>query len=338
MKSFLNFKILIAIFIDLFLSGLSINISNYIRLNFLEDISLETLCASLLLPLIFIILGIYKFPWKYFSISDLWSLVKACLLANILIFLTIFIFNRLENIPRLVLILNLFTLVFFTGSIRIIYRSLSEKFAFFSSENKSRIPTLLIGAGDNADFFIRATERSDAIYNVIGIIHLDDNKNKEFLIRGVPVLGGVKNLNTVLDKLQLNNKSPQKIIITSRSLHATDISNIMKIVDAKGMTIGRSQSPNQLIEGNSINSQVKDISIEDLLGRRQNKLENSKMKTFLKNQTVLITGAGGSIGSELARTIISFGLKKLILLDINENSIFNLTQEFKNQLQKKIFV
>ena len=111
----------------------------------------------------------------------------------------------------------------------------------------------------------------------------------------------------------------------------------MKIVDAKGMTIGRSQSPNQLIEG-SINSQVKDISIEDLLGRRQNKLENSKMKLFLKNQTVLITGAGGSIGSELARTIVSFGLKKLILLDISENSIFNLVQEFKKQLQKKKFV
>ena len=334
MKNFIIFKILIAIFIDLFLAGLSINISNYIRLNFLEDIKIETLCASLLLPIIFIFLGIYKRPWRYFSISDLWSLVKACLLANIFIFLIIFIFNRLENIPRLVIILNLFTLIFFTGSIRIIYRTLSEKFDFLSSENKSRIPTLLIGSGDNADFFIRATERSDAIYNVIGIIHLD-SKNKEFLIRGVPVLGGVKNLNNVLDKLQLNNKSPQKIIITSRNLHATDISNIMKIVDAKGMTIGRSQSPNQLIEGNSINTQVKDISIEDLLGRRQNKLENSKMKIFLRNQTVLITGAAGSIGSELARTIVSFGLKKLILLDISENSIFNLAQEFKNQLKKK---
>ena len=333
MKNLINFKILIAIFIDLFLAGLSINMSNYIRLNFLEDIKIETLCASLVLPAIFIFLGIYKRPWRYFSISDLWSLVKACLLANILLFLIIFIFNRLENIPRLVIILNLFTLIFFTGSIRIIYRSLSEKFAFLSSENKSRIPTLLIGAGDNADFFIRATERSDAIYNVIGIIHLE-NKTKEFLIRGVPVLGGVKNLNNVLDKLQLNNKAPQKIIITSTNLHATDISNIMKIVDAKGMTIGRSQSPNQLIEGN-INSQVKDISIEDLLGRRQNKLENSKMKLFLKNQIVLITGAGGSIGSELARTIVSFRLKKLILLDISENSIFNMVQEFKKQLQKK---
>ena len=335
MKNFLNFKIIIAILIDSIVAGLAINISNYIRLNFLEDIRVETVCASLLLPLVFIFIGIYKRTWKYFSIDDLWSLVKACILANILTFLTIFIFNRLDNIPRLVIILNLFTLVFFTGGIRIVYRTIFEKFIFLYSSDKARIPTLLIGAGDNSDFFIRANERTNSIYNVIGILNLDHNKNKEFLIRGVPVLGSVKDLDKIIDKLQLNKKNPQKIIITSNNLGAKDMSNVMKTVDAKGMTIGRTQSPNQLIERSNINSQVKDISIEDLLGRRQNKLEHSKMKSFLKNQTVLITGAGGSIGSELARTIISLGLKKLILLDISENSIFNLANELKKQVQQK---
>ena len=335
MKNFFNFKIIIAVVIDLILSGLAINVSNYIRLNFFEAIIVETICASLLLPVVFIFLGIYKRPWKYFSIDDLWSLVKACLLANILIFLAIFIFNRLENIPRLVTILNLFMLVFITGSTRIIYRTMFEKFAFLSSSDKTRIPTLLIGAGDNADFFIRATERTDSIYNVIGILDLDKNKTKELLIRGVSVLGSVKDLDKIIDRLQFNKKNPQKIIITSNSLNAKDMSNVMKTVDAKGMTIGRAQSPNQLIEGSNTNSQVKDVSIEDLLGRRQNKLEHSKMKSFLKNQTVFITGAGGSIGSELARTIISLGLKKLILLDISENSIFNLANELQKQVQKK---
>ena len=127
MKNFLNIKTIIAITIDFILSGLAINISNYIRLNFLENIKVETICASLLLPAVFIFIGIYKRPWKYFSIDDLWSLVKACILANILIFLTIFIFNRLDNIPRLVIILNLFTLVFFTGGIRIIYRTICNR-------------------------------------------------------------------------------------------------------------------------------------------------------------------------------------------------------------------
>ena len=94
---------------------------------------------------------------------DLWFLVKACLYANILIFLIIFIFNRLDNIPRLVIILNLFTLVFCLGSIRIIYRTLSEKFAFISSESNQRIPILLIGTGDTADSFIRASEKAKTL-------------------------------------------------------------------------------------------------------------------------------------------------------------------------------
>ena len=213
------------------------------------------------MPAVFIFIGIYKRPWKYFSIDDLWSLVKACILANILIFLTIFIFNRLDNIPRLVIILNLFTLVFFTGGIRIIYRTILEKLVFLSSSDKTRIPTLLIGSGDNADFFIRATERTNSIYNVIGILNQDQNKAKELLIRGVPVLGSIKDLDKIIDKLQRNKKSPQKIIITSNNLNARDMSNVMKIVDIKGMTIGRAQSPNQLIEGSSTSSQVKDISI-----------------------------------------------------------------------------
>ena len=89
----------------------------------------------------------------------------------------------------------------------------------------------------------------------------DHNKTKELLIRGVSVLGSVKDLDKIIDKLQFNKKNPQKIIITSNSLNAKDMSNVMKTVDAKGMTIGRAQSPNQLIEGSNINSQVKDITI-----------------------------------------------------------------------------
>jgi O-antigen biosynthesis protein WbqV len=335
MKSFFNIKVIVAIFIDFLLGGLSLNLSYYIRLNFFENINLEIICASLLLPILFIFSGIYKRAWRYFSISDLWSLLKACILANIFIFVIIFIFNRLENIPRLVIILNLFVMVFFTGGVRIFYRALSEKLIFFTSGRNTRIPTLLIGGGDNADSFIRATERKNSIYIVIGIINLDTNTSKELLIRGIPVLGNIKNIEHILNKLQSDNKTPQKLVITSNRLIGTEISNIMKLVDSRGMTISRAPSPSELIEGANITSQVKDISLEDLLGRRQNKLEHSKVKNFLTNQVVLITGAGGSIGSELARTIVSFKLKKLILLDISESSIFSLAQDFKKKIKEK---
>ena len=96
----------------------------------------------------------------------------------------------------------------------------------------------------------------------------------------MPVLGNIKNLEFTLDKLQFDKKPPQKIVIATNRLKGTEISNIMRLVDSRGMTIGRAPMPNELIEGNNVNSQVKDISIEDLLGRRQNKLEHGRVKSF----------------------------------------------------------
>ena len=90
----------------------------------------------------------------------------------------------------------------------------------------------------------------------------------------------------------------------------------MKFADIKGMTVGRAPAPNELLEGNFSQSLVRDVSLEDLLGRRQNKLKQGIVKSFLNNQTILITGAGGSIGSELSRKILKLGPKKLVLFEI----------------------
>ena len=336
MKKYINIKVFIAILIDFFLGGLSLYIANYIRLNYLEDIRIEVVISSFLLPVIFIVLGIYKRSWKYFSILDLWSFVKACLIANTLTFLFIFILNRMENIPRLVVILNFFTLIFLTGGARVIYRTLYERFSFLLSYTQNRIPILLIGDNDNAEFFIRASERTSGLYKLLGIVNENDKENKDFLIRGVPLLGSINNLEKILNKLHKEKKMPQKIIIVSKSIKGTDMSNIMKLVDIKGISIGRALSPNELISGKAFSTNIKDIGLEDLLGRRQNKLEYKKVKNFLKNQTVLITGAGGSIGSVLAKAISKFNIKKLILLDVNENAIYNLSQDFEIGIRKNI--
>ncbi len=324
MKNIINKNFFIVILIDLIISGMSLNISNYIRINYLEALTLETIFACLLVPIIFFILGVYRRSWKYFSISDLWALVKACLIANICIFLIIFIFNRLDNIPRLVIILNFFTLTFIAGGSRIIYRTIFERFSFLGSNATDKIPVLLIGSVDNADSFIRVTERKSSVYKVSGIINEESNINKEFLIRGTPVLGSIKDIKFIIEKLNTDIRKPQKLIIVSNNIKGSDMADIMKFSDLNGMTVGRAPAPNELLEGGVTQSLVRDISLEDLLGRRQNKLEHSIVQTFLKNQTILITGAGGSIGSELSRKILALSPKKLILLDVSENAIYNL--------------
>ena len=336
MKNTINIKVFIVILIDFFISGFSLNVSNYIRINYLEDLTIETIVACILVPIIFYILGVYKRSWKYFSISDLWFLVKACLIVNIFIFLIIFIFNRLENIPRLVIILNFFTLTFGTGGSRIIYRTIFERFSFLTSNSTRKIPVLLIGSVDNADSFIRATERNSSVYKVIGIINEENKVNKEFLLRGIAILGNIKDIKVITEKLNTDISKPQKIIIVSNNIRGSDMSDIMKFADLNGITVGRALAPNELLlEGGIKQSLVRDISLEDLLGRRQNKLKHNAVQSFLKNQTILITGAGGSIGSELSRKILNLSPKKLILLDVSENSIYNLKASLEKYISKK---
>ena len=178
MKRILSLKIFAVLLIDGILAGLSFNISNYIRLGYFDNLYLETIISWFSLPLIFFIFGTYKRSWKYFSIADLWALIKACLIANIFIFLVVFIFNRLDNVPRLVIILNFFILTFLAGGTRIVYRTLFEKFSFLDFQQiANKIPILLISSGDNAEPFIRATERKNSAYKVLGIIN--DNKQKK---------------------------------------------------------------------------------------------------------------------------------------------------------------
>ena len=335
MKKIINIKIFIVILIDFFASGFSLNVSNYIRINYLEALTIETVFACILVPIIFYILGVYKRSWKYFSISDLWFLVKACLIANIFIFLIIFIFNRLENIPRLVIILNFFTLTFVTGGSRIIYRTIFERFSFLTSNSTGKIPVLLIGSVDNADSFIRATERKSSVYKVIGIVNEESKVNKELMIRGIAVLGSIKDIKVITENMNTDIRKPQKIIIVSNNIRGIDMSDIMKFADLNGITVGRALAPNELLlEGGIKQSLVRDISLEDLLGRRQNKLKHNAVQSFLKNQTILITGAGGSIGSELSRKILNLNPKKLILLDVSENSIYNLKANLEKYINK----
>tara|TARA_Y100001954_G_scaffold161374_1_gene171343 strand:- start:376 stop:2244 length:1869 start_codon:yes stop_codon:yes gene_type:complete len=339
MSSILNFKIFVVILIDLIASFIAINISSYIRIGYANSIHLESLIASIILPVIFFSLQIYKRQWRYFSISDLWYLVRACLIANIAIFILIFIFNRLENIPRLVIIINFFCLTFATGSLRIIYRTIVERFTHSIDKAAKKIPVILIGKADDADLFIRATEKKNSVYKVLGIINEEPDNNKDILIRDIPVLGNLINLEKNFKNIVKKTKLPHRIVILSNNLGAQKVSDIIKLADSNGMKVGRAPAQNEILEDTSSVGLIRDISLEDLLGRRQNRLEIEKIKKLIANKNILITGAGGSIGSELALRVLSFKPKKILLLDISESSIYNLKQRLENKKEdnNKIF-
>ena len=189
MKNILKIRFFIVLCIDFVISAASINISIFLRLGDFLINSYETLIAAILVPVTFYFFKIYKTSWRYFSLLDMWTLIRACLVANIFIFISIFIFNRLEMIPRLVIVFNFFSLSVITCAARIIYRSLFEKFSSEAKKLKEdTIPVLLVGTEENSDAFIRGTEKKNSTYKAIGIISQNQINNNEYLIRGIPIL------------------------------------------------------------------------------------------------------------------------------------------------------
>ena len=215
-----------------------------------------------------------------------------------------------------------------TCGARIIYRSVFEKFNFDISKRKEdSISVLLVGNEENADDFIRGTERKNSSYKAIGIISENKRVNKEYLIRGVPVLGVLDDTEKIIRKLSLKSNLPQRLVLVSSSIKSKEMSELMKISEKNGMKLGRAPALNEVLDGSN-SSLVREISLEDLLGRRQNRLNTKQISKLINNKVILITGAGGSIGSKLAKKISNLSPSKLVMLDLSENAIYNLKAAF----------
>ena len=341
MNNLINIRFLAVLLIDFIIGGVSINLSSYIRLgSFYAVSSYDTFIAAFVVPFIFSFFKIYKTSWRYFSLLDMWSLIRVCMVANIFIFICIFILNRLDMTPRLVIVLNFFTLSILACATRIIYRSGFEKFFLdANSKNKDGIPVLLIGSEENADAFIRGTERNNSPYKPLGIISQSSIIDKNYLIRGTPILGNINSINDVVNKLLRKNILPQRLVLVSDNIKAEEMSQLMQLSDKHGMKLGRAPSPSEVLDRNNNNALIREVSLEDLLGRRQNRLDTNFTSRLIKNNVILITGAGGSIGKSLSKKISMLNPSKLIMIDVSENSIYKLKLNLKsiNNKVKYIF-
>lgn len=271
----------------------------------------------------------YAGVWRYASVSDLLAITRAVTL-TVLVFLPLmFLFTRLEALPRSVMVINWFVLMTLLGGPRFLYRIAKDRRveAAMLRQAGKRIPVLLVGAGDESELFIRAMQRNaKAQYQVVGIVGVSDTRVGRH-IHGVEVLGSVEQLEVVVETLDRRDQRPERVVLTSEELSGTQVRSLLERTGQLGLSLARVPRLTDFREGLEDKLEVRAVALEDLLGRPQAVLDRDGMRQLIAGRTVLVTGAGGSIGSELVRQICALGPARLLLLDNCEFNLYSIDME-----------
>ncbi len=232
-----------------------------------------------------------------------------------------------EIFYRLLVVTCLLHMILIGGS-RFCWRVYRDRY-LVKDVNKKR--TLVIGAGSAGTMVVRQLlKRNDS--ELLPIAFIDDNRNKHHLdILGIPVIGSVSNITNIVSRLNIDH-----IIIAIPSLKKQELNTIFQEcakTNAKTQILPRLED---LLVGNISVSKLRDVKVEDLLGRETVELDIEGISEHITNKVILVTGAGGSIGSEICRQIATFHPKKLILLGHGENSIYNIEMELKETYKQSI--
>lgn len=276
-----------------------------------------------------VIFNMYRHIWKYASIEELLSIVYSITLSNIVFIVYSYFINYklLENqyfrFPFTVHIIFWILGTVLLGGTRFIYR-ITEEVKFDESNSGKMSKLLIVGAGDAGALLIREIKKHKELkYKIIGLID-DENSKIGKSINGVKVIGTREDIVSIGNKYDVDEII---LAIPSAALQTQkEILNICKKTKCKLKTV---PGIYEIIDGKVNISKIRNVDIEDLLGREPVKLDVNNISKYIKDKVVLVTGGGGSIGSELCRQIVKFNPKELIILDIYENNAYDLQMELK---------
>ena len=273
---------------------------------------------------IFYFFGLYKVIWRFTSIWELLKIVKAVTFGSVTIILCLWFTSGFEGFPRSILLLDYMLTIFATSVSRLSVRIYFTHFYNrpLLSEESSKKKLLLIGAGRTGAKIAREIIDTPASpYSIAGFID-DDPSKKNALLHGYQVLG------TVADLVNIRVKFDE-ILITAPTASGEQIRRIIKLCKSTGKNYKIVPSLTELLDKEVSLSAIRDVSYVDLLGREEVKLDKNSIENLLKGKRVLITGAGGSIGSELVRQCLVYNPAELICIDNSEENLFNISSEME---------
>lgn len=329
-SSFRHKKIILFLF-DVILVGFSYYLASFLRFDFevptdyWATLRPVLLVAMAFLVVIYMFMGLYSSLWSVAGLYDYTRLV----VANLLVGLIVLFMNALLNprIPHSVVMISTGVILLGTLFVRMMFR-IYRRIHFPAHEEFKRRNVLLVGAGDAAAMVIKEVQNHRRMrMNIVGLLD-DDPYKQQSTVSGIPVIGTTVDLIDVVSTLAVDEII---LAIPSATVEAKKkILNDAKLTNAKLKTL---PGVYEIVEHGLSMDSIRDVDILDLLGRQEIRFASEEILTYIEGRTVLVTGGGGSIGSELCRQIARFSPKKLVLLDIYENNVYDLQIELHRDFE-----
>lgn len=335
LKKFLNKKrirIIMFIILDVLaltlcsFLALALRLDFHLEQNYINNIYKYLFTDSLILICIFSIFRLYKSMWSYASINETINIIISCSIYEIISFLYKQILE--VNLPRSFYIIELFLLYIFIGAIRYSYR-IARVIKDYYHEKSGLTNTMIIGAGEAGRMLITEIYNNKVNFNNKICCIIDDDKNKiGSYIKNIPVVGNREYIEKAVE-----NYNIEEIIIAMPSIGRENLNIIIDECQKTNCTIKTLPGLNELV-GKPTMKKVRPLSYEDFLGRKEIVVDLKEISKSLCNKVILVTGGGGSIGSELCRQIAKCQPEELIIFDIYENNAYDIEQELLRNYPK----
>ena len=319
-------KQLVVIAIDTMLITVSLVLSYALRFNTL-DLGLHApqilIALPVLLPLrlgVFLSMGLYRGMWRFTGTRDLISLIKAVTISSGLVMAVLFLVFRLEDYPRSVFLIDWFVVLVLVGGSRFAYRLYHEG-SLHTGMNRDAAArnVLIVGAGRAGEMILREILGNYRLnYTPVGFVD-DSRKKRNMTIHGFRVLGNTRELPSLIKEYAV-----AEVFLAIPGASGAAKRRIMRTCKRAGIKSKTLPAVSEILSGSAKVSMLREFQIEDLLGREPARLDTASIRDFLKDKTVMITGAGGSIGSELCRQVAQFSPKRIVLFERSEYNLYQI--------------
>jgi len=283
--------------------------------------SLEIALILAVQGVIFWRVGLYRGVWRFASIPDLVNIIKASVFGFLAILpVLFFMFDRADQVPRTVMLLYPVVLSALLGMPRLLYRAWKDQ--GLARTDKAALRVLILGAGQAGEALVRDLRRAGA-YQPVGFLD-DAAKLRGSQLQGLPVLGRIEDVERIAPET-----AAKLLVIAMPSLDATAMRRVVAACERTGLPFRTVPRLDDLLEGRSLPGELKEVAIEDLLGRKPVTPDWKAIRGWLGGRSVLVTGAGGSIGSELCRQCARHGARQITLIEIDELALATTEAELR---------